>query len=213
MTSGEMEDGGIGTSSAAKMEEGPLREDEESRDGGTSGGSSRTRERGLADTDPGPRIARPDGMRSSGPRKLTNREMDTPEIDSSEMVGRVARDEGSIESYRGGGNGEEELTEPEVRDNKESLTRYHASEIGVMESDRVSNAGKLVGSSLDAARNIPLSEEISVRDGEIADTDITSTAEGVPQGSIAGPEGSKGRPVGPNNGAKVICQSSEGPKR
>jgi hypothetical protein len=129
------------------------------------------------------------------------------------MVGRVAIEKGSIESNRGGGNDKEELTEPEVRDSKESLTRYHASEIGVMESDRVSNAGKLVGSSLDAARNIPLSEEISVRDGEIADTDITSTAEGVPQGSIAGPEGSKGRPVGPNNGAKVVCQSSEGPKR
>ena len=70
-----------------------------------------------------------------------------------------------------------------------------------------------MGSRLDAARNIPLSEEVSVRDGRIADTDITSTAEGVPQGSIAGPEGSKGRPVGPNNRAKVMGQSSKGPKR
>ena len=213
MASGEMEDDGVGALGAAKMEKGPLDEDVEGRDGGTSGGAGRTRERGLADTDPGPRVARPDGMRSGGPRELTNREMDTPEIDSSEMVGRVAIEKGSIESNRGGGNGEEELTEPEVRDNKESLTRYHASEIGVMKSDRVNNAGKLVGSCLDAARNVPLSEEVSVRDGRIADIDIASTAEGVPQGSIAGPEGSKGRPVGPNNRAEIMGQSSKGPKR
>ena len=213
MASGEMEDDGVGALGAGKMEKRPLEEDVESRDGGSSGGPSRTRERGFADTDPGPRVTRPDGMRAGGPRELTDREMDTPEVDGSEMVGRVARDEGSIENNRGGGNGEEELTEPEVRDNKESLTRYHASEIGVMKSDRVNNAGKLVGSCLDAARNIPLSEEVSVRDGRIADIDIASTAEGVPQGSIAGPEGSKGRPVGPNNGAKVMGQSSKDPKR
>ena len=146
MASGEMEDDGVGALGAAKMEKRPLGEDEESRDGGSSGGPSRTRERGFADTDPGPRVTRPDGMRSGGPRELTDREMDTPEIDSSEMVGRVARDEGSIGNNRGGGNGEEELTKPEVRDDKESFARYHASEVRVMKSDRVDDARKLVSS-------------------------------------------------------------------
>ena len=194
------------------MKEGPLREHKERRYRGSWGGPSRTRERGFADTDPGPRVTRPDGMRAGGPRELTDREMDTPEIDSSEMVGRVARDEGSIGNNRGGGNGEEELMKPEVRADKKGFAGYHASEVRVMKSNRVNDAGKLVGSCLDAARNVPLSEEVSVRDGRIADIDIASTAEGVPQGSIAGPEGSKGRPVGPNNRAEIMGQSSKGPK-
>jgi hypothetical protein len=85
-------------------------------------------------------------MRASGPRELTNREMDTPKIDRSVMVGRVARDEGSVGNNRRGGNGEEELTKPEVRDDKKGFAGYHASEVRVMKSDRVNDAGKLVSS-------------------------------------------------------------------
>ena len=146
MTSREMEHGSVGTSSVAKMEKRPLREHKESRNGGSRGSLGRARERGFADTDPSPRVTRPDGMRASGPRELTDREMDTPKIDRSEMVGRVARDEGSVGNNRRGGNGEEELTKPEVRDDKKGFAGYHASEVRVMKSDRVDDAGKLVSS-------------------------------------------------------------------
>ena len=132
--------------SAAKMEKRPLREDEESRDGGSSGGTSRTRERGFADTDPSPRVTRPDGMRASGPRELTKRKVNAPKIDRSVMVKGVAKNESSIGGSRGGGDGEEELAEPEVRDDKQSFARNHALEVRVMKSSRVHDAGELVGS-------------------------------------------------------------------
>ena len=129
-----------------KMKEGPLREHKERRYRGSWGGPGRTRERGFADTDPGPRVTRPDGMRASSPRELTDREMDTPKIDRSVIVWGVARDKSSIGGNRGGGNGEEELAKPEVRDDKKSFARYHASEVRVMKSDRVNDAGNLVSS-------------------------------------------------------------------
>ena len=146
MVAGEKKHGGVGLLGMIEVEEGPLREHKERRYRGSWRGPSRTRERGFADTDPGPRVTRPDGMRASGPREQTNREMDTPKIDRSVMVGRVARDEGSVGNNRRGGNGEEKLTKPEVRDDKKGFAGYHASEVRVMKSNRVNDAGKLVSS-------------------------------------------------------------------
>jgi hypothetical protein len=106
----------------------------------------RARERGFADTDPSPRVTRPDGMSASGPRELTKRKVNAPKIDRSVMVKGVAKNESSIGGSRGGGDGEEELAEPEVRDDKQSFARNHALEVRVMKSSRVDDAGELVGS-------------------------------------------------------------------
>ena len=146
MASGEMEDVGVGILGAAKMREGPLGEDVEGRDGGVGGGASRARERGLADTYAGPWVARPNSMSASGSRELTERKVNAPKIDRSLMVKGVAKNESSIGGSRGGGEGEEELAEPEVRDDKQSFARNHALEVRVMEGSRVDDAGELVGS-------------------------------------------------------------------
>jgi hypothetical protein len=123
MASGEMEDVGVGILGAAKMREGPLSENVEGRDGGVGRGASRTRKRGLANTYAGPWVARPDSMGASGSRELTEREVNTPEIDRSLMVGGIAKDDSSVEDSRGGGDGEEKLAEPEVRDNEQGFAK------------------------------------------------------------------------------------------
>jgi len=46
----------------------------------------------------------------------------------------------------GGGNGKEELAKPEVRNDKQGFTGHHASEVRIVKSNRVGDAGKLVGS-------------------------------------------------------------------
>ena len=129
-----------------KAKERPLRKHEERRDRGSRRGPGRARKRGFTDTNPSPRVTRPDGMGTSGPRELTERKVDAPKIDRSVMVERVAREEGSIGSNRRGGNGKEELAKPEVRNDKQGFTGHHASEVRIVKSNRVGDAGKLVGS-------------------------------------------------------------------
>jgi hypothetical protein len=107
------------------------------------------------------------------------------------MVKGVAKNESSVGDSRGGGDGEEELAEPEVRDNKQGFARYHALEVRVMKSSRFNDAGELVGGRLDASRYIPLSKKVSVRDSRVADIGVASAAKGIPQSSITSPEGSK----------------------
>ena len=58
-----------------------------------------------------------------------------------------------------------------------------------------------------------MTDKVSVRDGAIADIEIASAAEGITESSTASPEGGEGRPVGPNDRAKIMGQSSKGPKR
>ena len=145
MASREKKHGGIGPLGVTQMEKRPLREHKESRYRGSRGSPGRARERGFADTDPSPRVTRPDGMRASGPRELTKRKVNAPKIDRSVMVKGVAKNESSIGGSRGGGDGEEELAEPEVRDDKQSFARNHALEVRVMKSSRVDDAGELVG--------------------------------------------------------------------
>ena len=58
-----------------------------------------------------------------------------------------------------------------------------------------------------------MTDKVSVRDGAIADVEIASAAEGITESSIAGPEGGKGRPMGPNDRAKIVGQPSKGPER
>ena len=127
-----------------EVEEGPLREHKERRYRGSWGGPSRTRERGFADTDPGPRVTRPDGMRASGPRELTNREMDAPKIGRSVMLGRVADEGSSLQRTGREGQREEKLAKPEVRDDKKGFAGYHAPEVRVMEGDGSENGPKLL---------------------------------------------------------------------
>ena len=73
------------------------------------------------------------------------------------MVKGVAKNESSVGDSRGGGDGEEELAEPEGRDNKQGFARYNALEVRVRKSSRFNDAGELVGGRLDASRHIPLS--------------------------------------------------------
>jgi hypothetical protein len=84
MASREKKHGGIGPLGVTQMEKRPLREHKESRYRGSRGSPGRARERGFADTDPSPRVTRPDGMRASGPRELTKREVDAPKMGSCE---------------------------------------------------------------------------------------------------------------------------------
>ena len=72
--------------------------------------------------------------------------MDAPKISRSMMVGRVAREDGSIESDRRGGNGKEELAKPEVRNDKQGFAGHHASEVRFVKSNRVDDGSQLVGS-------------------------------------------------------------------
>ena len=129
-----------------KAKERPLRKHEERRDRGSRRGPGRARKRRFTDTNPSPRVARPNGMGTNGPRELAERKMDAPKIGRSMMVERVAREEGSIGSNRRGGNGKEELAKPEVRNDKQGFTGHHASEVRIVKSNRVGDAGKLVGS-------------------------------------------------------------------
>jgi len=109
-------------------------------------GPGRARKRGFTDTDPSPRVARPNGMGTSGPRELAEREMDAPKVSRSVMVRRVAREGSSLRSTRRKRNRREELAKPEVRNDKQGFTGHHASEVRVVKSNRVGDAGKLVGS-------------------------------------------------------------------
>jgi hypothetical protein len=43
--------------------------------------------------------------------------------------------------------------------------------------------------------------------------EIASAAEGVTKSSVADPESSKGRPMDPNDRAKIMSKPSKGPKR
>ena len=126
-----------------KAKERPLRKHEERRDRGSRGGPGRARKRRFTDTNPSPRVTRPNGMRANGPRELTEREVDAPKIGRSVMVERVAREEGSIGSNRRGGNGKEELAKPEVRKDKQGFAGHHASEARIVKSDRVDDGRKL----------------------------------------------------------------------
>ena len=94
MTSGEMEDGGVGTSSMAKMEKGPLREDKESRNGGSSGGPRGTRSGGLTNPNGGPGVSGPDSVSASDLREVAEGEVSPPKFERSIMLGRIASKDG-----------------------------------------------------------------------------------------------------------------------
>ena len=102
MTSGEMEDGGVGTSSMAKMEKGPLREDEESRDGGSSGGPRGTRSGGLTNPNGGPGVSGPDGVSANGLREVAEGKVNPPKCERSIVLGRLTRKDGSPEGAEEG---------------------------------------------------------------------------------------------------------------
>ncbi len=61
------------------------------------------------------------------------------------MLGRIASEQRARESWEGGQR-EEELAEPEVRDDKQGFARYHAPEIRVIESDGSEDSPKLLRS-------------------------------------------------------------------
>ena len=151
-------------------------------------------------------------MGASGLREMTKREMDAPKVNRSAMLGRIAGEGSSLQGTGREGQREEELAKPKVRDDKEGFARYHAPEIRVMKGNGSENGPKFLSSRLDASRNIPVAREVGVRDYALADTKVASTTEGVTKSSIAGPEGSKRRPMSFNNRAKIMSKPSKGPE-
>ena len=81
-----------------------------------------------------------------------------------------------------------------------------------MEGNGSENVPKLLSSRLNASRNIPVARKVDVRDDALADTKVASATEGVTESSVAGPEGSKGRPMSSNNGTKIMSKPSKGPE-
>jgi len=77
---------------------------------------------------------------------MAEREMDAPKVNRSVMVRRVAREGSSLRSTRRKRNRKEELAKPEVRNDKQGFAGYHASEVGVVEGDRVDDGPKLLSS-------------------------------------------------------------------
>ena len=104
MTSGEVEDGGVGTSGVAKMEEGPLRENKESRDGGSSGGPRGTRSGGLTNPNSGPGIAGPDSVSASALRKVAEGKVSAPQFERSTVLRRIASKDGKPGRAEEGGS-------------------------------------------------------------------------------------------------------------
>jgi hypothetical protein len=106
----------------------------------------RARERRFANTNPSPRVARPNSVGASGPRELAEREMDAPKVSRSVMMRRVAREGSSLGSTRRKRNRKEELAKPEVRNDKQGFAGHHASEVRIVEGDRIDDGLKLLGS-------------------------------------------------------------------
>jgi hypothetical protein len=90
MASREMEHGSVGPSGVAEMEERPLREHKESRNGGSRGGPGGTRSGGLTNPNSSPRIAGPDSMSASGLRKMAKGKVSAPQVKRSTVVRRIA---------------------------------------------------------------------------------------------------------------------------
>jgi len=102
--------------------------------------------RSLADPNRGPRVAGPGGMGTSGLRQMSKREVSTPKVKRPAMLNRVA---GELRPPQGAGVAEqriEKFAEPEVRNDEEGIGRYHALELGVMESDGSEDSPKLLRS-------------------------------------------------------------------
>ena len=109
-------------------------------------GPGRARKRRFTDTDSSPRVARPNGMGTNGPRELAERKMGAPKVSRSMMVRRVAREGSSLGSARRRGNRKEELAKPEMRNDEQGFAGHHASEVRIVEGDRIDDGRKLVGS-------------------------------------------------------------------
>ena len=85
-------------------------------------------------------------MSAGSPREMAEGEVDTPKCNRAEMMEGVAEEGSSLEGRRRKRERDEELAKPEVRDDKQGFAGYHASEVGVVEGDRVSDGPKLVSS-------------------------------------------------------------------
>ena len=150
-------------------------------------------------------------MGAGGLRKMTKREMGAPKIERSAMLERIASESSSPERAGRGGQREEELAEPEMRDDEQGFASYHAPEIRVMEIDGSKDSPKLLSGRLDAPRDIPVARKVDIRDVALADPQVASAAESITKSSIASPEGSEGRPMDSNNRAEIMGKPSKGP--
>jgi hypothetical protein len=77
---------------------------------------------------------------------MSKREVSTPKVKRPAMLNRVA---GELRPPQGAGVAEqriEKFAEPEVRNDEEGIGRYHALELGVMESDGSEDSPKLLRS-------------------------------------------------------------------
>ena len=184
------------------------------KDGGRRGATKEgSWGRSFADPNRGPRVAGPDGMGASGLRQMSKREVSTPKVKRPAMLSRVA---GEVRPPQGAGVAEqriEKFAEPEVRNDEEGIGRYHALELGVMESDGSEDSPKLLRSRVDAPRDVPMAKKEGLGDVAVINTQIAPATECVTESTVAGPQGSNGRPVGPDKGDKVVGESTEGPKR
>jgi hypothetical protein len=91
-----------------------------------------SRGRRLADTDTSPRVAGPDGVSASGVRKMTEREMDMPEISRTTVLRGPTDEDSPLPRGGRGRQREEKLAKPNVRNNEESIASHHATEIWVI---------------------------------------------------------------------------------
>ena len=100
-----------------------------------------------------------------------------------------------------------------MRNDKKGVGRYHAPELGVVEGDGSEDSPKLLCGRVDAPRNVPIAGKESLGDVALVNTQVAPATESVTESTVAGPQGSNGRPVGPDKGDKIVGESTEGPKR
>ena len=58
-----------------------------------------------------------------------------------------------------------------------------------------------------------MAKKESLGDVAVSNTQVAPATESVTKSTIAGPQGSNGRPVSPDKGGKIVGESTEGPKR
>jgi hypothetical protein len=152
-------------------------------------------------------------MGASGLRKMAKREMSAPKVERSAMLKGIASESSSPKRAGRGGQREEELAEPEMRDDEKGFASNHAPEIRVMKIDGSKDSPELLSGRLDAPRDIPIARKVDIRDVTLADPQVASAAESITKSSIASPEGSEGRPMNSDDGSEIIGESPKGPKR
>jgi hypothetical protein len=144
---------------------------------------------------------------------MSEREMDAPKIEGPTMLGRVAGELGPPEETGVAEQGIDEFAKPKVRNDEESIGRYHALELGAVEIDRSKDCPEILSGRVDAPRNVPVGKKEVLGDVTDVDTEITPGTECITKSTVAGTQSGDWSPVGPNKRDKVLSESAEGPER